>query len=168
MVQDGEITFLGHEFNEGHLKGVFLVIAATDDKDLNHHVGQSAQARGLLVNAVDQPADCNFIVPSIVRRGDLLIAVSTSGKSPAMAKRLRKELEEQFGPEYAELLVLMGRARAAILPLGLTQEENSRIFQALLDANLLEALKWKDSRELRKALESVLPEKINFNDILES
>ncbi len=97
---DQRIEFLGGEFSEALLEGSFLVIAATDDASLNHRVSQAAQQRGLLVNAVDQPADCNFIVPSVLSRGDLLIAVSTSGKSPAFAKKVRVELEQHFGEEY--------------------------------------------------------------------
>lgn len=166
MVEGGKIVLLGSEFEEGFLNGVFLVIAATNDKDLNHRVGQSAQTRGLLVNAVDQPRDCNFIVPSIIRRGDLLIAVSTSGKSPAVAKRLRKELEKQFGSEYAKLLALMGRIRTAVLQLDLPQEENSRIFEALLDSNLLEVLNRKDSKELKEVLARILPETIKNTDFI--
>jgi len=122
------IELLGGEFSEAHLEGAFLVIAATDDALLNRRVSQEAQKRGLLVNAVDQPADCNFIVPSVLSRGDLLIAVSTSGKSPAFARKVRLELDQHFGKEYGFFLNLMGNLRKEILRLGLSQEENKKGF----------------------------------------
>ena len=96
-VEDGTIRLLGEEFHEDDLAGMSLVIAATDDQALNRRVSLKARERGLMVNAVDQPSDCDFIVPSMVRRGDLLIAISTSGKSPALAKRIRQRLERTFG-----------------------------------------------------------------------
>jgi len=95
---------------------------------------------GLLINAVDQPEDCNFIVPSALRRGDLRIAVSTSGKSPALAKKVREDLEEHFGNEYESFLVLMGKLRKEILSRGLSQKENSRIFRELVESPILEAI----------------------------
>ncbi|MBW2096406.1 MAG: bifunctional precorrin-2 dehydrogenase/sirohydrochlorin ferrochelatase [Deltaproteobacteria bacterium] len=106
LAEEKKIQYLGPEFSEEYLDDMFLVIAATDDQELNHRVSLCAQERGLLVNAVDQPEDCNFIVPSIVRRGDLQVAISTSGKSPALARKLRQELEVQFGEEYEKLLSL--------------------------------------------------------------
>ena len=100
LINSSDVRFLGEEMRDEFLDDAFIVIAATDDKKLNSEVSLRARNRGLLVNAVDQPADCNFIVPSIVRKGDLSIAISTSGKSPALAKRIRKELDGQFGNEY--------------------------------------------------------------------
>ena len=97
LVEVQKVHLLGDEFNDKHLDNIFLVVAATNDKQLNHRVSESAKKRGLLINAVDQPPDCNFIVPSIIKKGDLLISISTSGKSPALAKRLREEMETQFG-----------------------------------------------------------------------
>lgn len=139
-VRAGRIRLLGEEFQETHLDGVFMVIAATDDTDLNRRVSRAAQKRGLLVNAVDQPDDCNFIVPSSLKRGDLRIAVSTSGKSPALARKVRVELESHFGPEYELFLNLMGRVRKEILARGLSQKENSRTFRELVDSSILEAI----------------------------
>ena len=87
LMEDGKVEHMGEEFRENDLDKAFMVIAATDDPALNRQVSRSAQEKGLLINAVDQPEDCNFIVPSSLRRGDLRIAVSTSGKSPALAKK---------------------------------------------------------------------------------
>lgn len=157
LIREGRIRKIGDTFDDGHLEGVFLVIAATDDRDLNHRISLSARKRGLLVNAVDQPVDCNFIVPSIVRRGDLVIAVSTSGKSPAMARKLREALSSRFGPEYAVFLELMGRLRQAVLSRGFTQEKNRRIFQGLVDSDILQALAANDWEHVASMLREMLP-----------
>ena len=162
-----KIEFLGGEFSEAFLEGAFLVFAATDDVLLNRRVSQAAQQRGLLVNAVDQPADCNFIVPSVLTRGDLLIAVSTSGKSPAFARKVRVELERHFGEEYGLFLSLMGNLRKEILCLGLSQEENKRAFEELVYSDLLPAIREKNWDLASQIIEKVLGRPISKNQILE-
>jgi precorrin-2 dehydrogenase/sirohydrochlorin ferrochelatase len=140
QVKTGRVKLLGEEFLETQLDGAFMVIAATDDTGLNRRVSQAAQERGLLVNAVDQPDDCNFIVPSNLKRGDLRIAVSTSGKSPALARKVREDLERHFGREYELFLNLMGRMRKEILARGQSQKSNSQIFRELIDSSILKAI----------------------------
>jgi precorrin-2 dehydrogenase/sirohydrochlorin ferrochelatase len=152
------IEFLGFEF---------LVIAATDDASLNRRVSQAAQHRGLLVNAVDQPADCNFIVPSVLSRGDLLIAVSTSGKSPAFARKVRVELEQHFGEEYGFFLNLMGNLRKEILRLGLSQEENKTAFEELVHSDLLPAIRQKKWDLVSEIIEKVLGRPVSKNQVLD-
>jgi precorrin-2 dehydrogenase / sirohydrochlorin ferrochelatase len=162
MVEKGEIRFLGPEFRVEYLERAFMAIAATDDKDLNHHISTRAREKGVLVNAVDQPPDCDFIVPSILKRGDLLIAISTSGKSPALARRIRKSLEAQFGQEYELILAMMGRLRKEVLSLGLPQKENSRIFQKIVDSGLLENFSVGFSPKMEEYLKNILPEQVNL------
>ena len=162
MVEKGEIRFLGPEFRIEYLERAFMAIAATDDKDLNHHISTRAREKGVLVNAVDQPPDCDFIVPSILKRGDLLIAISTSGKSPALARRIRKSLEAQFGQEYELILAMMGRLRKEVLSLGLPQKENSRIFQKIVDSGLLENFSDGFSPRMEEYLKNILPEQVNL------
>jgi precorrin-2 dehydrogenase/sirohydrochlorin ferrochelatase len=164
--EEGTIGFLGHHFREDYLEEAFMVIAATDDPTLNHEVSEKAKVKGLLVNAVDQPSDCNFIVPSILRRGDLLIAVSTSGKSPALAKKVREALEESFGKEYESLLNLMGRLREDILSQRLSQDENRRIFHELVNSPILEAIARKDWNEVTVILNGIIPEKLSTEDVI--
>jgi precorrin-2 dehydrogenase/sirohydrochlorin ferrochelatase len=166
MVDSEKINWIGHEFTERYLDDVFLVIAATDDKELNHRISESARKNHLLINAVDQPADCNFIVPAIVKRGDLVIATSTSGKSPAFAKKIRENLENQFGDECSRFLVIMGRVRKEILTLGLTQEENSSFFQKMVDSDILEAIKRQDWGQVGDKLGEILPNAISVDRIL--
>src|SRR5208283_4059007 len=98
-------------YEQGDLAGAFLVIAATSIPEVNAAVFREAEARNILCNAVDDIANCHFYFGSIVQRGDLQIAISTNGKSPALAQRLRKELAQQFGPEYAAWLDWLGAAR---------------------------------------------------------
>jgi siroheme synthase-like protein len=93
------------------LDGAFLAIAATDDTDLNIRVFEDAESRSMLVNVVDVPALCNFILPAIVRTGPLAIAISTAGASPALAKRMAREIRQQFGEPYARLAVMLAELR---------------------------------------------------------
>ncbi|MBW1902332.1 MAG: bifunctional precorrin-2 dehydrogenase/sirohydrochlorin ferrochelatase [Deltaproteobacteria bacterium] len=166
LIETGTVLHAGDAFTEKHLDGVFLVFAATDDRQLNHEISESARKNGLLINAADQPADCDFIVPSIINRGDLSIAISTSGKSPALAKSIRKQLEPQFGKEYEIFLDLMGCLRHEVISLGLSQQENSRIFHEILHSDTLQALKEGNLGEVEAALIRILPKEVGVKDIL--
>ena len=165
MVEKKEIRFLGREFKDEFLDRAFMIIAATDDKALNHHISTCARKKGVLVNAVDQPPDCDFIVPSILKRGDLLIAISTSGKSPALARKIRKRLEAQFGREYGAFLDMMGRLRKEVLRLGLSQKENASIFQKIVDSDFLEKFSEGALHDMEEYLKNILPEPVNLKDL---
>ncbi len=167
LIEAGQVRFLGEEFREEHLDGVFLVFVATNDKELNRKVSESAQKLGLLVNVADQPVHCNFIVPSIVKRGDLQLAISTSGKSPALARKIREELETRFGPEYETFLNFMGRLRREVLSLGLPQEENSRIFNEIVDSPMAEALSQGNREEVKAIAARILPPDTAIEECLE-
>jgi len=165
-LEEGKIKLLGRRFSKGYLQDAFLIIASTDDSKLNRRVSSVARDMGILVNVVDLPADSNFIVPSVVKRGDLLIAISTSGKSPAMAKRIREGLSGQFGTEYKDFLLLMGRLRKEILSKCLSQEDNSRIFHELVDSTILESIRRKDWKEIASNLERILEIRISPEDVI--
>jgi precorrin-2 dehydrogenase / sirohydrochlorin ferrochelatase len=114
------------------LEGAFLAIAATDDTDVNIAVYEDAERRAMLVNVVDVPPLCNFILPAIVRMGPLAIAISTAGASPALAKRMKREIEGQFGEPYARLAVLLNEARGwakGTLP---TYQERKDFFEGIV------------------------------------
>lgn len=166
-VKEGRVRHLGPEFTEEYLDGIFLVIAATDDPGLNMKVSRKAQERGMLINAVDQPSDCNFIVPSVLRRGDLLISVSTSGRSPAMARKIRKDLEHRFGDEYTSFLVLMGKLRKEILSRGYSGEENKRIFYGFVHSSIPEAIRKGQWERVASIVNGVMGSKYGPDDILE-
>src|SRR6202043_1666574 len=115
------------------LEGVFLVIAATDDTDTNIAVYEDAERRAMLVNVVDVPPLCNFILPAIVRNGPLAIAISTAGASPALAKRMKREIADAFGEPYAQLAVLLNEARGwakATLP---TYQDRKDFFESIVN-----------------------------------
>ncbi len=137
MAARGVIELKKRAFQPSDLNGIFLVIGATDNEALNHEIHSGAERLGLLCNIADRPEACNFILPSIVNRGDLIIAVSTSGQSPAFAKRLRLELEKQFGNEYTDFLKLMGAIRKKLLSAKHAPEAHKHLFEQLIDRGLL-------------------------------
>lgn len=147
-VRQGRVRLLALEFLPEHLEGMFLVIGATDDPEVNRLISSAARSRNLLCNIVDKPRECNFIVPSQVHRGDLVIAVSTSGHSPALAKKIRQDLENLFPDIYSIYVSLLGRIREYILAQGLPQSNNQQIFESLVKAPLLESLRRGDREDL--------------------
>jgi precorrin-2 dehydrogenase/sirohydrochlorin ferrochelatase len=166
LMDEREVTYLGSDFSEEHLDGAFLVIAATDDPSLNHIVSASAREKGILVNAVDQPADCTFIVPSILMRGDLVIAVSTSGKSPVMAKKIREDLENRYGLEYQTFLLLLGKLREEVLKKGFSQRENKDIFERIVNSPVLELIRKEEWDEMAALLSEILQHPFSKERIL--
>lgn len=125
-VRQGRLKQVASHFQLGMAKGYFLVIAATDSPAVNHVVYAEARADGALCNAVDDTPYCDFYAPALISRGDFQIAVSTGGNSPALAQRIRRELEAEFGPEYTALNGWLGRMRSAlrnILPPGERRRE---------------------------------------------
>lgn len=137
MRDAGRIEHRADDYKEGYVKGAFLVIGATDREDVNERVSRDARKRRIPVNIVDEPARCTFTVPSVFRRGDLQIAVSTGGKSPALARRVREDLEKRYGPEYETLLKIMGDLRGRILARETPWEDNRKLFESVLDSQIL-------------------------------
>lgn len=156
LAAQGAIRHLKADFQEEQVKGMALVIGATDDLEVNARVSAAAQARGLMVNIVDQPHLCTFIVPAQVRRGDLSLAISTGGASPALARKLREELEQHFGPEYGPYLTLLQTLRTRLLAARRGHPDNAAIFRRLVDSPLLPALRRGDMQEVRQILKEIL------------
>jgi precorrin-2 dehydrogenase / sirohydrochlorin ferrochelatase len=117
----------------GDLEGAFMAIAATDDTDVNIAVFEDAERRAMLVNVVDVPPLCNFILPAIVRMSPLAIAISTAGASPALAKRMKREIEAQFGEPYAQLAVLLGEVRGWAKGTLATYQERKEFFEGIVN-----------------------------------
>jgi precorrin-2 dehydrogenase / sirohydrochlorin ferrochelatase len=129
------------------LEGVFVAIAATDDTDANIAVYEDAERRAMLVNVVDVPPLCNFILPAIVRTGPLAIAISTAGASPALAKRMKREISQQFGEPYAQLAILLNEARGwakATLP---TYQDRKEFFEGIVNGDPDPVALLRDGRE---------------------
>ncbi len=135
LAAEGSITWERHEYRTEDLEGAFMVIASTDDTDVNIRVYDDAERRAMLVNIVDVPPLCNFILPAIVRTGPLAIAISTAGASPALAKRMKAEVSELFGEEYARLAVILNEARGwakGTLP---TYQERKAFFEGIVNGD---------------------------------
>jgi precorrin-2 dehydrogenase/sirohydrochlorin ferrochelatase len=121
------IAWEAREYRTADLGGAFLVIAATGSPALHDEIYAEAKSRGVLCNAVDEPERCDFYFPAVVRRGELQIAISTGGLSPALAQRLRKDLEQQFGPEWEEWVAQLGRTREELQNIPMPPEQRKRL-----------------------------------------
>jgi precorrin-2 dehydrogenase/sirohydrochlorin ferrochelatase len=159
------ITLHQRSYRSSDLTGIFLVIGATDDEHLNRQISEDANRLNLLCNIADQPQYCNFILPSIVNRGDLTISVSTSGKSPALAKKLRKNLEDQFGDEYAIVLQLMGAIRKNLLDRSHEPEAHKKLFQQLINSGLVDLIRDHKTADIDALLFEVLGKGYAFDDL---
>jgi uroporphyrin-III C-methyltransferase/precorrin-2 dehydrogenase/sirohydrochlorin ferrochelatase len=133
LAEDGKIFWHRREFDPRDLEGVTLVVAAVP-KDVAGLIYEEAQIRGVLVNSVDDPDNCDFYYPSVVNRGDFQIAISTAGHSPALAQRIRIELEQQFGPEYADWVQQLGAARTELFATEMDPEERKQKLHELARA----------------------------------
>jgi precorrin-2 dehydrogenase/sirohydrochlorin ferrochelatase len=156
LARSGRLRLQRRPYVAEDLDGCFLVIGATSDEALNRRVHSDAEARGMLCNIADRPEACNFILPAVVRRGDLVLAVSTSGSSPAFAKHLRRHLEREFGPEYALFLELMGRIRQRLLAEAHAPEAHKPLFERLIAGNLVDLIRRQERAAIDRLLQSVL------------
>ncbi|MGH2876715.1 MAG: precorrin-2 dehydrogenase/sirohydrochlorin ferrochelatase family protein [Solirubrobacteraceae bacterium] len=151
LAAEGSIGWHQREYAATDLDGALIAIAATGDTDVNIQVFEDAEARAMLVNVVDVPPLCNFILPAIVRTGPLAVAISTAGASPALAKRMKREIAELFGEPYAELAVLLNEARGwakATLP---TYQDRREFFETIVNGepDPIELLRAGDSAAVR-------------------
>jgi precorrin-2 dehydrogenase len=141
LSQSGKIIHLPKTFDDKDLTGALLVVAATDSREVNTSIGRLCKKRNILVNVVTPPDESSFIVPSVVERGELLIAVSTSGMSPALSKKIRQELEERYGPEYEVFLRKMSMLRARLMNEVKDEGVRREILQALANSDVISLLK---------------------------
>jgi len=168
LAADKTIVLEQRPYRSSDLDGMFLVIGATDDETLNRQINADAERRHLLCNIADRPEICNFILPAIVQRGDFVMAVSTAGKSPAFAKHIRKRLEAHFGPEYGELLDLMGAIRARLLAGAHEPEVHKPLFEQLISEDLLSLVKHKKTNQIDRLLERVLGPGYRYDQLMPS
>jgi precorrin-2 dehydrogenase / sirohydrochlorin ferrochelatase len=135
LADEGSIRWEQRAYEPGDLEGSFLVIAATDDSEQNIAIYHDAERRAMLANVVDVPPLCNFILPAIIRTGPLAIAISTAGASPALAKRMKREISELFGEEYASLAIMLNDARGwakGTLP---TYQDRKEFFESIVNGD---------------------------------
>ncbi len=153
-------------FQISDLDQMFLVIGATDNPELNRQIHAEAERLGMLCNIADRPEDCNFILPAIVNRDDLIIAISTSGKSPAFAKKIRKDLEKVFGTEYAEFLKLMGEIRNKLLSEDHEPEAHKHLFEQLIKRDLVKMIKDRNIAAVNSLLLDILGKGYIFDELM--
>lgn len=136
--RSGKIELELRAFTNHDLQGAFLVVVATASRTLNQRIYHQAQRSGVLCNVVDVPDLCDFFYPSIVRRGDLQIAVSTAGQSPSLAQKIRQQLEKQFGPGYAAWVAELGETRKLILASDLDKDRKLDLLHSLVSREAAE------------------------------
>jgi precorrin-2 dehydrogenase/sirohydrochlorin ferrochelatase len=157
LAEEGSIGWERREYaGPQDLEGVFIVIAATDDTDINIRVYEDAERRAMLVNIVDVPPLCNFILPAIVRTGPLAIAISTAGASPALAKRMKRQIADEYGEPYARLAVMLNDARGwakGTLP---TYQDRKDFFEGIVngDPDPVDLLRRGDEQAVRELIEA--------------
>ena len=156
LASEGSIEWTEREYETGDLEGTFMAIAATDDTDVNIAVYDDAERRAMLVNVVDVPPLCNFILPAIVRTGPLAIAISTAGASPALAKRMKAQIADEYGEPYARLAILLNEVRGwakGTLP---TYQDRKAFFEAIVNGepDPIELLRDGDEPRVRELIEA--------------
>ena len=135
LAEEGSIGWKRRAYEPTDLEGTFIVIAATNDTAVNIAVYEDAERRAMLVNVVDVPPLCNFILPAIVRQGSLAIAISTQGASPALAKRMKREISEQFGEHYAQLALILNEARGWAKDTLPTYRDRKEFFEGIVNGD---------------------------------
>src|ERR687886_74650 len=157
LAREGSIRWEQREYaGIEDLEATFIAIAATDDTDVNIRVFEDAERRAMLVNIVDVPPLCNFILPAIVRTGPLAIAISTAGASPALAKRIKREIADAFGPEHARLAELLNEARGWAKRTLPTYQDRKDFFESIVngDPDPVELLRAGDEQAARYLIEA--------------
>jgi precorrin-2 dehydrogenase/sirohydrochlorin ferrochelatase len=158
LADQGALRHIERRYRPGDMGGFSLIYAATDDAALERKLFAEAQRLGLMINVAGQPELCSFIVPASIRRGDLLVAISTAGASPALARRLRQQLELALGPEYEALVDLMGRARRRLRESLCDGRSRMRRLNALADSEIGECLRRHDLERVDRLLAEHLGE----------
>jgi precorrin-2 dehydrogenase/sirohydrochlorin ferrochelatase len=157
LAKHPEFTYMQHPLQPADLKDAFLVFACTDAPEVNRKVAGWCRERNILCNIADAPDLGNFILPAVICHGDMTLAVSTSGASPALSRRIRSRLEQEFGPEYGCACSLLSRIRQLVLARGKPSRENRVIFRALADSCLPELIRDGDRTGLEQLLRDTLP-----------
>ncbi len=155
LSETGKINYLQKKYDEKDLSGEFLVIAATDSPEINTLVARACKKKHVLVNVAVPPGESSFIMPSLVERGELLIAISTSGASPALSRKIRQELEEKYGPEYEPYLNKLAAIRKRIVDEIHDEDRRKKVFQAIVDSNVFDLLKQGKMHEVEYRLAEI-------------
>jgi precorrin-2 dehydrogenase / sirohydrochlorin ferrochelatase len=155
LAERGEFELVERRYARGDLAGAVVVVAATDDEEVNRSVYAEATEAGIPVNVVDNTALCTFIAPSIVRRGDLVVAISTGGAAPALAVRIRERLEQEFGDEYARFLELTSELREQVKVPG-DQDERAKAWYRVIDSDVMDLVRAGETERARERATALL------------
>lgn len=159
MEKEEGIELVKQKYDERFLNEAVIVIASTDNEAVNEKVYHDAARKGILVNVVDKPDYCSFIVPSSIVRGDLCITISTGGASPAFARNIRLQLEEQFGNEYGEFIELLSEMRSKVLDEVPDEKIRREILQRIAELDMFGLFKETGVNEARKKMLDIISEK---------
>lgn len=159
LAGEGQLELFRRPYQVTDADNFFLVICATDDEIINQQVADECHQRNILVNVVDDPVKCNFFVPSILQRGALCISISTGGKSPLLAKKIRESMEGQFGAEYEEYLELLGDFRTKVITQIPDINMRKEMFTKLIESDVLDLLRQGRREKAKERIEDVF---INF------
>jgi precorrin-2 dehydrogenase / sirohydrochlorin ferrochelatase len=157
LTEEGRVSWRRRGYLPGDLDGAFLVFAVTDNLAVQQQVAEEAERRGILLNIADDPERCDFQVPAKVRRGDLLLTVSTGGSSPALAKLIREQLEAQFDGDYGRVISLFARIRELVVDRSDKSDANRQLFVRLLDADLVSLVQTRQWARVEEVLIDELP-----------
>ncbi len=161
-----EIEIIKREYAPGDLEGASIVIAATDDETVNITVSRDAADQRIFCNVVDKPELCSFIVPAVVEKGPIKVAISTGGISPTLSKRLRMDIGSFLGDEFATLALIMGRIRPLVIAGGGSLENHKKIFEVLVNSELIDAIRDNDRILVEEILHDALGEHIDLEGIM--
>lgn len=167
-VKERSIVLVEKRYEKKDIEGMFFVFAATDNAGLNQEIKKDASDSRILCNVADAPRDSDFLVPSTVDRGDLIVAVSTSGTSPAVAKKIRQDLEGFLGPAYDRLLRLTANIRKKLLAAGHAPEEHRQAFSNLLDRGILDLIRAGDTTTINLILHEIFGKGYSYQKLVSS
>lgn len=153
------------EYSSQALEGAFLVVGATSDPEVNGRIAADARQRGVLCNIVDKPELSDFVLPAIGKKGELTIAVSTSGKSPALARRLRDQLLETIPKPYATLVQILGALRVHPILSRIQINDHKKVWEDLLDSPILNWIEAGDAQSIERLFESILGHKVTLQEL---
>lgn len=166
LTRSAAIQWQQREYVAGDLSGAALVFAATNNPETQAQIVTEARSAGTLVNVIDRPKDCSFQVPASLRQGRLLLTVATGGSSPALAARIKRELESIYGPEYAVLVSMMDAVRESVVYSDGGPEEHKEIFEKLISSKLLDCIRGEQWNILHRRLQEILPDTVDVATLL--
>ena len=167
LIARDNLEWIPRGYMTGDLQGATLAFALTDNPDVQCQITTEAKEKKIPVNIADNPGACTFQTAATIRRGELLIAISTGGGSPALAATIRKELELHYGPEYGDLVKLLTEIRQLTVGQDSSQQQHKLLFTKIIQTNILSLLKGKEWQLLNERLNEILPPEIKATDIVQ-